>query len=426
VRDNHKDVLLYAHRNDGGRYAVAGIPMNITYGDHVYNKGADIARTLRSYMGDDAFFEACAAWMSERSFSHASSTDLRDFFQNYTEANLTYFFDQWVFAPGFPEFRIQSFSPGVTGMWDVHIKQFSHYNDLLMQEVPLAITFLDESLQRTTVSVLASDADTWVSVPLPDGFLPVHAFLNGSDELALAVLAEERVMDSNGPNDCDYAEMDIVVSDLPDGDTVFVRIENHWAQADESLVQGEYYISPDRWWNVFRKGETGTLAATIRYYGDSIQSRYFDPKFFDYLETFGYNEDSIVLLHRTNPSQPWSLFSDYELITTPSIDNWQGRIKIGNLLSGQYTWAVPNSPLLQQDVENHGIHVYSAQGKLMGYGLDELGTLRITDNTGRNILSGDYEFGFSIDTSAWAPGIYHVHIGSQQMNRKHIFKVYLP
>ncbi len=426
VRDNHKDVLLYAHRNDGGRYPVSGVPLNITYGDHVYNKGADIARTLRSYMGDDDFFEACRAWMSERAFSHASSTDMRDFFQNYTEANLTLFFDQWVFAPGFPEFRVHAFASAGGNSWDVQIKQFSHYNNLLMQEVPLEVTFFDAALNRASGQVSASGAISFSTVQLPNGFEPVHACIDAVDQLALAVLAEERVIDGGGPNDCEYAEMDIVVSDLPEGDTVFVRVENHWAQADESLVQGDYYISPDRWWNVFRSGDTGVLNATIRYYGDSSQSRYFDPLFFDYLETFGYNEDSIVLLHRTNPTQPWSLFSDYELITTPGLDNWQGRIKIGNLLSGQYAWAVPNSPLLHPEVVSERIKIYTSSGKLHGYGLDALGTVAITDNSGRNVYSADCEYQFTIDTTPWAKGIYHIQIGSMQMNRLYTFKVYIP
>ena len=426
VRDNHKDVLLYAHRNDGGRYPVSGIHLNITYGDHVYNKGADIARTLRSVMGDNDFFAACSAWMNDRSFNHANSGDLRDFFQSYTEANLTYFFDQWVFAPGFPEFRIQSFNNSGSAMWDIHIKQFSHYNELLMQEVPLEVTFFDQSLNRATALVLASGASTIETVQLPADFQPVFACLDANDKLALAVLSEERLIDGGGPNDCDYAEMDIVVSDLPDGDSVFVRVENHWAQADESLVQGDYYISPDRWWNVFRRGETGVLNATIRFYGDSTQSRFFDPLFFEYLETFGYNEDSIVLLHRANPTQPWSLFSDYELITTPGIDNWQGRIKIGNLLSGQYTWAVPNSPLLHEEVISDGIKIYTSSGKLHGYGLDALGTVSITDSAGRTIYSADCEYQFAIDTGSWAGGIYQIHIGSMQMNQVFTFKVYIP
>jgi hypothetical protein len=168
------------------------------------------------------------------------------------------------------------------------------------------------------------------------------------------------------------------------------------------------------------------LNATIRYYGDSTQSRYFDPMFFDYLETFGYTEDSIVLLYRSNPLENWSLFSDYELITTPAADNWQGRIKIGNLLSGQYTWAVPNSPLLNPQVVSNGIKIYTSAGKLHGYGLDALGTVSITDNSGRSVYSADCEYQFTIDTTSWAKGIYHVHIGSMVMNILYTFKVYIP
>jgi hypothetical protein len=426
VRDNHKDVLLYAHRNDGGRFPVSGIPSNITYGDHVYNKGADIARTLRSYMGDDDFFEACRAWMNERAFDHASSYDLRDFFQNYTEANLTYFFDQWVFVPGFPEFRIHSFTNAGGDLWDVNIRQFSHYNDLLMQEVPLEVTFYDAELNRATALVLANGSSSMETVQLPAGFEPVHAYIDGDDKLALAVLAEDRIIDNNGPNDCDFAEMDIVVSDLPEGDSVFVRVENHWAQADESLLQGDYYISPDRWWNVFRSGDTGILNATIRYYGDSTQSRYFDPLFFQYVESMGYNEDSIVLMHRADPSQEWSVFPDYQLFTIPLTDNWQGRIKIDNLVSGQYAWAVRNSPLLQPELASPGIRVVAANGKLSGFGLDELGTVAITDNSGRTIYSADCEFQFEIDTRGWAAGVYNVHVGSMRMNMLYTFKVYIP
>jgi hypothetical protein len=295
-----------------------------------------------------------------------------------------------------------------------------------MQEVPLEVTFFDAQLNSAVVEVLVDGASSAEIVLLPAGFEPVHACIDQDDKLALAVLAEERVIDNNGPNDCDYAEMDIVVSDLPDGDSVFVRVENHWAQADESLLQGDYYISPDRWWNVFRSGDTGILNATIRYYGDSTQSRYFDPLFFQYVESMGYNEDSIVLMHRADPSQEWSVFPGYQLFTIPLTDNWQGRIKIDNLVNGQYAWAVRNSPLLQPELASTGIRVVAANGKLSGFGLDELGTVAITDNSGRTIFSADCEFQFEIDTRKWAEGVYHVHIGSMRMNMLYTFKVFVP
>ena len=426
VRDNHKDVLLYAHRSDGGRFPVSGIPLNITYGDHVYNKGADVARTLRSFMGDEDFFAASAALMTERPFTDISSADLRDFFQNYTPLDLTAFFDQWVFGPGFPEFRIQQWSTGTGNSVELEIRQYAHYSNIPYTSVPLLLTFWDDEWNTFSTTITVGEESTQLQIQLPDGFNPVHAALNGDDKVALAVLAEERVIVNNGPNDCDYAEMDIVVTDLADGDTVRMHVENHWAQADESPIQGDYYISPDRWWRVFRSGDSANLQATIRYYGDSTQTRYFDPLFFDYVSSVGYNEDSIVLLYRPDPGQPWALFNDYERITTPGIDNWQGRIRIGNLLSGQFVWAVPRSPLLQQEAVSDGIRIMATPGKLIGFGLDELGTIRINDNSGRLMYQGDCEFEFELDTRSWPTGLYHVHIGSQRMNRIHALKVYIP
>jgi hypothetical protein len=65
-------------------------------------------------------------------------------------------------------------------------------------------------------------------------------------------------------------------------------------------------------------------------------------------------------------------------------------------------------------------------GKLRGYGLDELATVRINDNNGRLMYQGECEFEFELDTRSWATGMYHLHIGSQRMNRIHTLKVYIP
>jgi hypothetical protein len=87
---------------------------------------------------------------------------------------------------------------------------------------------------------------------------------------------------------------------------------------------------------------------------------------------------------------------------------------------------VRNSPLLQPELASPGILVVAANGKLYGYGLDELGTVAITDNSGRTIFSADCEFQFEIDTRKWAEGVYHVHIGSMRMDMLYTFKVFIP
>lgn len=425
VRNNHKDVLMYAHRNDGGRYPVSGIPLNITYGDHVYNKGADVAHSLRGYMGEANFFTACAALMEQHAFSDISSEDLRDFFQQYTEANLTVFFEDWVFAPGFPEFRVHHFTPLANNMYEVDVRQFGHYTNALYTSVPLHITFLDEALNRYTTEAIVGGAQTLAQVQLPNGFVPVHAMLNADDALSLAVLTQERVIHSSGPNDVDFAEMDITVSNLTTGDSVYVQVENHWAQADEPLVQGEYYISPDRWWRVFRRGDTGTLAATMRYYGDSTLQRYSDPLFFEYVEANGYTEDSIVLLYRANPSESWSLFADYELITTPLNNNWQGRLRIGNLISGEYAWAVPTGPTAVQSQPREQWTVYANRQAIIGRGMPQRGEVSIIDQSGKLMSHLNFSRQFEVSTYGWPAGIYTISCLDAEGPGRQTFQVFV-
>ena len=56
IKTNHKEVVRYAHINEGGYRAISGIPHQYTYGDHVYKKGAVVAHNMRAYLGDSLFF----------------------------------------------------------------------------------------------------------------------------------------------------------------------------------------------------------------------------------------------------------------------------------------------------------------------------------------------------------------------------------
>ncbi len=108
ITDNHRDVLLYAHITDGAYLPVSGIGHENTYGSHVYNKGASAGHNLRTYMGDIAFKSASESFMSAYALQSVSSEQMRNHFQNYTTSDLTSFFADWIFNPGFTDFSIDS------------------------------------------------------------------------------------------------------------------------------------------------------------------------------------------------------------------------------------------------------------------------------------------------------------------------------
>jgi aminopeptidase N len=108
VRDNFKEVLTRAHRNDGGYYALADIPSALTYGDHVYKKGALIAHNLRGQLEDSTFFSIIQSLMESYSYDNISTSELKAYWQSLTQQDVTTFFEDWIEQPGLPEFRIRT------------------------------------------------------------------------------------------------------------------------------------------------------------------------------------------------------------------------------------------------------------------------------------------------------------------------------
>jgi aminopeptidase N len=407
MSDLLKDLLLYAHRNDGERYPVSGVPNTATYGDHVYNKGAVIAHNLRVYMGDDDFFDAIRNLMNELQFTAHTSLDFRDYMQSYTSADLNAFFDSWIFEPGLPEFRLKQFFQTSVDAWELHIQQFQHYSSGYYEDVPLSITARDSDGELWAGEVLVGGELSIVSVTLPNEFVPEVFFLSAGGKLKYAVLAEENTINDDGINNFSYAEMEVDVETLGDIDSIFMRVENHWAAADENLIQGDYFISPDRWWNVWHNGSSASdITATIRYYGDESNAKYFDPLLFEYFEANGYNEDSLVLLYRPDGVSPWQLYQNYEVLTSPGIDNWNGRIRMYDLQSGQYAFGAPTGPTNISEFNVSSQTIYYNNHRIACRTGKAEGTLKIYDSEGRLLWQESTKDNVDIAAQNWAKGVY--------------------
>ena len=407
VRANHKDVMAHAHISDGARYPVSPVPHEITYGAHVYNKGADVAHTLRAYMGND-FFVGIQALMEEYQFADISSEDMRDFLQAYTDADLSSYFDNWVFQPGFPEFRISEYNE-VTGA--LTIEQHKHYAPEFYTDVPMMITALGEGNQRMDTTVLVSGASS--SFQVTTGFQPWAIYLNDSSKISQAVLGESQVIDHTGTNDFDYAEMDIFIGELLEGDSFRMRIENHWATAnDPAFIPGtDVFISPDRWWSVIiEPGYDSLPEADIIYRGNSGSSNYFDPLFFEYLENNGYTENDMVLMYRAPFGNEWSEYSgDYSLNTQGGNSNWTGKITIASLVSGDYAWAVHTGNIgLGELSDPVPVSAHYDGSNILTVKVTGTAVIEIRDQQGKLLLKQEVRDVQRVHCGKWAPGMYHL------------------
>ncbi|MBI1268018.1 MAG: T9SS type A sorting domain-containing protein [Cryomorphaceae bacterium] len=410
VRDNHKDVLLFAHQRDGARLPVSGISHEYTYGDHVYNKGADVAYNLRTYLGDD-YFPLMTAFLEDHQFSDVSSENLRDYLQNGTSADLTSFFDNWIFAPGFPEFReadVERIDNG-DGTFTVNysIEQYLHYAPSLYQNVPLEISFLGATGEVVNIDVIVSGESTSFTETLD--FEPIQVIPNRNDKLSEAMLAEEISIESEGIKQFNYCDFRVDVDVLPA--PLSLRVENHWAEADNPS-QPEYRISPDRFWRVrgqFAEGFQGT--GRMRMYGVPSATNYFDPLLSEELMALNYTEDSLIVVYRENNQMPWVALNTS--INTQGVDNnFQCYADFSMMGSGDYALAYATGETgVHGAEESHQVLYPNPASEFINLGTPAGQPFTIIDQSGKLVLSGTTSN--QIDVRTLAAGTYTLVISGK-------------
>lgn len=90
------------------RYPI--VDPEVDFSATVYRKGSWIVHMLRNLMGDDAFFTGVRAYLDAHRYGSAVTADLQDALEpfytgEHHPGDLGWFFDQWCYMAGFPEYR---------------------------------------------------------------------------------------------------------------------------------------------------------------------------------------------------------------------------------------------------------------------------------------------------------------------------------
>jgi len=328
MRTKHKAVLHTCHIEDGGYLPLYGIPTEYTYGTTVYQKGGLLTHTLRNYMGDDLFFSSVKAYVDEFSFDDATTIELRDFLSNHSGVNLNDFFDAWVFAPGFPEFSVDSFAVSPSGnSYDVTVyaKQKLKGATTFANTNKIEVTFMDNLWNRRTELMEFSGEQGMAQFTID--FEPDLVMMDFYDKVADATTDEDKVIKTTGLlNFADtYAKINTL--SLPAGDSAFVRITHRWVAPDslKSPIEG-LRLSDYRHWRV-----DGIFPEGF----DATGSFYFSK--FNYLDnTLMTNpEDSLIILYRPNRATDWQAV---DFIKTGN--QYIGYFEVAHVQKGEYTLAV--------------------------------------------------------------------------------------
>ncbi|MEA3495181.1 MAG: M1 family aminopeptidase [Bacteroidota bacterium] len=331
VQKNHNHVLQYAHISDDGVFPLSPVPHDITYGTHVYDKGADVVHTLRSYLGDSLFFLGIQKYLKAMAFKSASSYDLMDSLSKYTDVDLKDFFDDWVFTKGFPHFYIEKINSSDLSKTEITICNNPRFNDKQYLNVPLEISFYSKNWEKQTEKLSMSWKKKTFTFEL--NFQPQMAIIDIERKISDARTIVKQVITEKTKYDFGVALMEINIEELQD--SALIVVEHHWNEPENknTSVKGIRF-SDYRYWTVNAVlPNTFQASANIRYNGRTSGSLNGN-NYLDHTLNID-NEDSLILLYRKSPEDDWIEYSDYQINTGYKF-NKIGDIDINNLKVGDY------------------------------------------------------------------------------------------
>ena len=331
----HENLLHFLHKKEGGFRAVSGVPHSLTYGDHVYLKGADMAHNLRTYMGDSAFFAACKFAMQLSSYKHVNSLDLKTLFQSASNQNLNSFFSDWILSGGWSHFSLDSIHFQTTGpnaTASAHIKQKLYGAPALHSNVPLEISFFKNDWSRVIRKVnVSGSTGVYTIAPIP--FVPVMVSLNYDSKLSDASSHEVKVIKSTGNQAYTLGKAFLQVLNKGQ-DSSLVRIVHNYVRPDDFKSNPKQHkLSNQHYWKVEGILSPGFLSK-VRFNYDGTKSISGTYSYLDTLLTI-VNGDSVGLFYRANASQDWRWLKQATKITTGLKT---GYLELDSLMLGEYAF----------------------------------------------------------------------------------------
>lgn len=402
VKNNWYSVITTAHTSDGGFIAIDGVGHSNTYGSHVYYKGAGVVHNLRTYLGDSLFSGAMKQVLIDHAFDSLSSEQFRDELSSWSGVNLTSFFDNWLFEPGFAQFGLDSLDIQTnSGSTDVHlrIRQGLYNAPQFFADVPLEIGFYDDQWQLHIEPVLFSGQENSYNFQFP--FEPEFVVLNPRGMLNSGTTYNEEIFTQPGNRPNQHALMSIHIS--AESDSSWIRRAHHFAGPGGN-VQGSpsLRMSSNHYWTVSGSMSSSFRAsAIIRYDGRSITGGLDQ-------DLVSVTEDSLILLYRPTPGATWTEYPHYTKNVIGNSNNQFGMIEIDSLALGEYVFANGVTAISAEEPVKSDFMVYPnpASTELNLTGFDLNAPFVLYNELGQTVLEGVLPDHGVIDISGLTAGYY--------------------
>lgn len=330
----HREVVRFPHHFEETYWALDSVPERYTYGSHVYRKGADVAHTLRGYLGDELFFSGLTEFLEDHRFDDVSSAEMMTELSAITGVDLSDFFQNWVMSPGFAQFETRSFTSMPTaGNYDVSVVlgQKIKGAPALYNNVPLTISFMDSQWNMHHESVVMSGKEQSFDFSLPID--PVYVTVDFDNLISDAVTDDKLKITGNFFRQLANSNLSLSVRNVVD--SAFLRIEHMWVAPDTNKASNNpYQLSTSRYIRI-----DGIIPesfdATMRMSYDARQTTGGDFGWLDH-DLMSESMDTLRLFYRSSTSEDWE---EYPYYRTGIIGPQRafGTLLVDSVLKGEYT-----------------------------------------------------------------------------------------
>lgn len=222
-------------------------PPSSNYPATIYFKGSVVLGMLRYHLGDDLFFDIIRQYLDLNAYSSKSTADFIDFCEHYTGTNLQWFFNQWIYNKGYPNFEIRVRKTVISDSFvkvNFHFRQIQPKSYGSYLNVPVEVNFLLPNNSQFDTVVIVPGIDSQIELDSMPNFLSI-GFNGGRKVVGLysfaTYLATEEEKQKNDVHvDWSNLNCEMKISGLQNGEcriTIFDLIGNVY-QIDKFNVSG--------------------------------------------------------------------------------------------------------------------------------------------------------------------------------------------
>lgn len=334
---NNLDMLKNAHISDGAYLPLSPMPHSITYGTTTYNKGAMTMHNLRYYLGDSLFRSGMTYLQTALRYEAMDAYEMRDTLSAFTGVDLTDFFADWIFNPGWADYALDScvVTPLANGTFqaDVHVRQGLRASNHFHHNTPVEVNFRKANGDLESVKMMVAGEHGSGSFILP--FEPTFCMLNRNQKLNLAQVNYEKDITAPGSVSAGNTGFTMTVKAVPPSDTAFFWAEHHWSAPEITPnLPSTVKLSSTHYWRVDGVWPEGFVTNGVFRYDDGSTNTELDA---DLLVPTP--EDSIMLLWRPGAGHEWQLCPRTTQLTFTSTTDGFGIFRADTMLRGEYAFA---------------------------------------------------------------------------------------